>query len=161
MEERGNMSKLPIVKKIVKAVEIVGIILFMTGLVRQVHEQWVKMFGEGDVPTNQAESLLTVGLIHSEEEDSLLPPTPFVSADGRARIFTSYILSRFQGTALDNDPASPYIMPLAEYLHIPLEIRTAKNELNKAFPPELARAVEQLITGDVWTEAMDGPAHIG
>jgi len=98
------------------------------------------------------------------EEDSLYAgpiaddiPT-ILGVNERRYLFASYILSRVEKTTFGVDAAGLYVESLATDLAVPLEIRTAKMELNKAFPPTLARAVEEMLTGDVWTEAMEGPA---
>jgi len=135
---------------------IVGVVKMMIKAVSLAVRKYE--YGSGDTAsTNNS----TDGFIsHDLEAADVVPPFTVVppSYSERCRLFTSYILSRFDRVALESDPAFPYVEELAVYLAVPLEIRTAKIELNKVFPAPLAKAVEQLVTGDVWTETMDGPA---
>jgi len=74
------------------------------------------------------------------------------------RAFASYILSRIYVASFVEDPIIDTLHPIAELLEVPVEIRTAKQEVHKAFPPGMALDIERLITGSEWTEAEGGPA---
>jgi len=67
--------------------------------------------------------------------------------------FASYILSRANGTLFDTDSLLDELEPIAKYLGVPLEIRTAKSDLHRAFPADMANAIEKILTGHPWTEA--------
>lgn len=150
------------VKKIVLAIlGIVGV-AFVVGAVRMMVKAVSLAFDKYEYESGDVDSTNGYDIRRDapDREAPTVPPFTVVppSYDERRRLFTSYILSRFDRTALESDPAFPYMQELAVYLSVPFEIRTAKMELNKVFPATLAKAVEQLVTGDVWTEAMDGPA---
>jgi len=137
---------------------IVGV-AFVVGVVKMLFKAVSLAFDKYEYGSGDAASTKGYDISGGDEAPTVAPFTVVPpSYDERRRLFTSYILSRFDRTALESDPAFPYMEELAVYLSVPFEIRTAKIELNKVFPAPLAKAVEQLVTGDVWTEAMDGPA---
>ncbi len=155
-------------KHIVRAIlGIVGV-AFILGVVKMMVKAVALAFNKYEYGSGDTDSTKGYDISGDEGAPDVIPPFTVVPAmstlemlnevNERRRLFTSYILSRFDRTALESDPAFPYMQELAEYLSVPFEIRTAKMELNKVFPATLAKAVEQLVNGDVWTEAMDGPA---
>lgn len=71
----------------------------------------------------------------------------------KRKAFCSYILSRLKEVALESDPAFPWLEDLASELGVPLDIRVAQGLVHTSFTPKLARGVEELLTGEVWSEA--------
>lgn len=73
--------------------------------------------------------------------------------------FSSYILSRTKSASFDTDTVNDYLEELATVMGVPLDIRTAKIKVHEVFPPRLASAIERILTGEEWSEAVSTPVR--
>ncbi len=86
-------------------------------------------------------------------------------ADEKYRLqkaFSSYLVARGQIAIFPESHGHAGLVDLASIMGIETEsIRGARDELYRLFPAHVSETIERMLTGDIWTEDMGGPAGRG
>ena len=67
-------------------------------------------------------------------------------------VVLTYLISRLEGMASPEDPAIDLIPVVAKALGLELDVRTARDQMYQDIGPNLARVVEELLTGEIWVD---------